>query len=241
MFYVDSANLEENTQKNKTFSQIWCSSIANETVSWTGLGRRKTCFGRSSLIRLSKPWSQTAWRSSACELAGPSGTDRRLQNSELGTACPPLQEARQDTTVKTQSVFNCHSENWLKRIWNSAYFAAFLSSSCYGGWRCSHPPPSSPSSSGSPPWTPWRSAPPRNMALSGSPSASSACNPLTCAEIQEWDWQRRNHVSVTATTDRRMTWQTARLVWLEAERVTCGPEATEVSKKETQREVDWDL
>lgn len=33
MFYVDPANLAENTQKNKTFGQTLCSSIANKIVS----------------------------------------------------------------------------------------------------------------------------------------------------------------------------------------------------------------
>lgn len=99
-------------RKNKTFSQIWCSSIANKNRQLVGFSRWKTCFGRSSLIHLAKPWSQTAWRSLVCELAEPSGTDRRLQNSGLGTAYPPLQEAVQDTTVRTQSVCNCHPENW---------------------------------------------------------------------------------------------------------------------------------
>lgn len=49
------------------------------------------------------------------------------------------------------------------------------SSSCFWGWRCSHPPHSSPQSSDSVHCTPWRSALPHSTAPSRSQCTSCGC------------------------------------------------------------------
>lgn len=68
------------------------------------------------------------------------------------------------------------------KYWHT-YFVVSLSSNCYEGWKYNHPRLSAPDSSEWLQWTLWRTAPLRNTAPSGSQSASSVCNLLTCMKI----------------------------------------------------------
>ena len=84
-----------------------------------------------------------------------------------------------------------NKDNWSS--WQT-YSVVSPSSNCCEGWKYNHPLPSALNSSDSLLWTLWGRSPPHSMAPSGSQSAFSVCNLLTCRMMGQsvrdisYDW-----------------------------------------------------
>lgn len=153
--------------------------------------------------RVMKLWSQTVWHSLVCEPSVLFGTDQCLQNSELCIACLPLKKTTERIHHKmVLLIFPKWWQNEQMFFWKT-YFVVSPSSNCCEGLKCNHPPLSVLHFSNSLQWTLWRTALLHNMALSGSQSASSVCDLLTCIKIgQSVRARERDHMTEPNT---RMT------------------------------------